>query len=54
VTGISVPSGVIKVIDKGRLNVMVAPELEAQIAPETVMVKLLIAVMVVPVSVEPI
>lgn len=54
VTGISVPSGVIKVMDKVCLKVTSAPEVEAvPIAPDKVTVLPLMAVTVAPVSVVP-
>ena len=54
VTGISVPSGVTKVIDKACLKVTAAPEVEAvPIALDKVMVLPLMAVTVAPVSVVP-
>ena len=54
VTGISLPSGVIKVIDKGCLKVMLAGLVEAvPIAPDKVIVVPVMLAMVVPVSVEP-
>ena len=54
VTGISVPSGVTKVINKACLKVMAAPVVEAvPMAPDRVMVVPLMAVTVAPVSVVP-
>lgn len=54
VTGISLPSGVIKVMDKGCLNVTLAGLVDAvPMAPDKVTVLPLMLAMVVPVSVEP-
>ena len=54
VTGISLPSGVINVMDKGCLKVMLAGLVEAApMAADNVMVVPLIAVTVVPVSAVP-